>query len=116
MLTAFTGAGIVAVLIFWAAIPVSTPHPHESYRKPADKAAAVLRPADALQKTERVIAQAESTLATLEKRAGDKDKAGKDKTSKDAAAEPTGAKRDATPPQAQPASAASTHHSADHAH
>jgi hypothetical protein len=116
MLTAFTAAGAVAVLVFWAAIPVSTPHPHESYKKPADKAAPLLRPADALQKTERVIAQAESALATLEKVAGDKDKAGKDKTSKDGAAEPTGLKRDATPPQAQPASAASTHNSADHAH
>ncbi|WP_455389725.1 hypothetical protein, partial [Petrachloros mirabilis] len=29
MLTALTGTGVVLSLLFWAALPVSTPHPHE---------------------------------------------------------------------------------------
>jgi hypothetical protein len=31
LLTAFTGAGVVLVFVFWALLPSTTPHPHEEY-------------------------------------------------------------------------------------
>ncbi len=87
MLTVFTATGVALVLLLWAFMPVTTPHPHESYAKDEKKAAPALKPTEALQKTERVLTQAEAAVQALEAKA----KKGKGKTAapdKKAAAKP----------------------------
>lgn len=69
MLTVFTAVGVCMVLLLWAFMPVTTPHPHESYKTDEKKAAPVLKPAEALQKAERVLTQAESSVQALEEKA-----------------------------------------------
>jgi len=69
MLTVFTATGVVLVLLLWAFMPVTTPHPHESYRQDEKKAAPVLKPVEALQKAERVLTQAETSVQALEEKA-----------------------------------------------
>ena len=50
-------------------MPVTTPHPHELYQKPQEKVVPPLKPAEALQRTEKLIAQAESAVKALEAKA-----------------------------------------------
>ena len=69
MLTVFTATGVALVLLLWAFMPVTTPHPHESYKQDEKKAAPVLKPTDALQKAERVLTQAEMSVQALETKA-----------------------------------------------
>jgi hypothetical protein len=69
MLTVFTATGITMVLLLWAFMPVTTPHPHESYKQDEKKAAPVLKPTEAIQKAERVLTQAESSVQALEEKA-----------------------------------------------
>jgi hypothetical protein len=69
MLTAVTAVGVCMVLLFWAAMPVTTPHPHESYKQNEKAAAPVLKPAEALEKAERELSQAEASLQALEEKA-----------------------------------------------
>ncbi|MCS6317412.1 MAG: hypothetical protein H8K05_06490, partial [Nitrospira sp.] len=83
MLTAFTAAGAVLSVLFWAVLPVSTPHPHECC-KPATEA--VAPPFDAqksLSKGEKAFKEAELKIAAIEKISAeeekDKQKGGKDK-------------------------------------
>lgn len=80
LLAAFTASGVLLVLLFWAVMPVMTPHPHEDYKEKA-KAAKVqpIRPAETLQKTEKLIAQAEAAVEALEKAPTEKDPKEKDK-------------------------------------
>jgi len=78
MLTVFTATGIVVILGLWAAMPVTTPHPHQDYKKPETKSTTVLRPAETLHKTEKLIAQAEAAVETLESKAAKDGKKGKD--------------------------------------
>ena len=68
VLTAITSAGVFIVLLLWAFMPVTTPHPHESERKEVVKTP-IFKPTDALQKTEKAIAKAESALQSLEEKA-----------------------------------------------
>ncbi|MGH7205224.1 MAG: hypothetical protein ACREI2_03320 [Nitrospiraceae bacterium] len=68
LLTIFTATGVVFVLLFWAVMPVTTPHPHELYMKEPAKVE-VFKPAAALQRTEKLIAQAESAVKALEAKA-----------------------------------------------
>jgi hypothetical protein len=79
-LTAITAVGVVLVLLLWAFMPVTTPHPHESEKKDVAKAP-IFKPTDALQKTEKVIAKAEATVQSLEEKAvtEHKDEKGKGK-------------------------------------
>jgi hypothetical protein len=69
MLTVFAATGVALVLLLWALMPVTTPHPHESYTQDEKKAAPALKPTEALQKAERVLTQAESSLQALEAKA-----------------------------------------------
>lgn len=69
LLTVFAATGVTLVILFWAFMPVTTPHPHELYQKPEEKVAPPLKPAEALQKTEKLIAQAESAVQALEAKA-----------------------------------------------
>jgi len=69
VLTVLAASGVTLVVLFWAFMPVSTPHPHELYEKPQEKVGPPLKPAEALQKTEKLIAQAESAVQALEAKA-----------------------------------------------
>ena len=84
MLAGFTGAGAILGILFWAFLPVSTPHPHECC-KPADTAVqGPLDPQKVLVNTEKAFQESEVTIATLEKKQAEEDKekgkGGKDKS------------------------------------
>ncbi|MDA0738539.1 MAG: hypothetical protein O2999_07765 [Nitrospirae bacterium] len=68
LLTAFMGAGVVVVFLFWNLIPVSTHHPHEEYQfidiKKVEKK---IVPKEAIKTAENVLARAEATIKELEK-------------------------------------------------
>ena len=67
VLTAFTGTGVVLVLLFWGLIPVSTPHPHEEYEFiHVQKAEEKIVPTDVMKRAEQTMARAEATLKELE--------------------------------------------------
>jgi hypothetical protein len=99
MLTSLTAVGVALSVLFWAALPVSTPHPHECCKKPEVKAHAPYKPLDALNKDERLIAQLAAQVEAIEKQkaeeeaAKDKGKSGKAKAvSKEADKGPAAAK------------------------
>jgi hypothetical protein len=79
MLTAFTGTGIVLSLLFWSALPVTTPHPHDCCKKPEVKAKPPYKPLDALTKDEKLIAQLTTQLDALEKKKAEEEGQGKNK-------------------------------------
>lgn len=83
LLIAFTATGVVLVFLFWAVMPVTTPHPHELYQKEPPKIE-FFKPAEALQRTEKLMAQAESAVKALEAKAkqGAKGKAPQSKGAK----------------------------------
>lgn len=102
LLTVFMASGVVLVALFWAFMPVTTPHPHELYEKAPVKVAPPVKPAEALQKTEKLIAQAEVTVQALEEKAQEEAKAkGKSKSKSKA----KGAGKEAAGPKVQPADA-----------
>lgn len=76
-LTAFTGVGVVLVVLFWVLLPVSTPHPHEDYEFiDVKKVERKIVPKDVIKSAEKVLARAEATIKELEKKnpGGDKTK------------------------------------------
>ena len=67
-LTAFTGVGVLLVVLFWGLIPVSTPHPHEDYEFiNVEKVERKIVPKDVIKSAEKVLARAEATIKELEK-------------------------------------------------
>ena len=88
MLTALTLGGVVLSFMFWAALPVTTPHPHECCRKPEAKAELPFRPIEALNKDEKIIAQLELQVDALENQKAEAEK-DKGKKKKAAASEAT---------------------------
>lgn len=87
LLTAFTGAGVVLVFLFWGLIPVSTPHPHEEYEFiDVKKVEKPVKPKEVIKKTEQILASAELTIVELEKAKGGKGKDGSPKKNKAKAA------------------------------
>jgi hypothetical protein len=79
VLTVVTVTGVILVLLFWSFMPVTTPHPHEDYKKEPAKVESHLSPVEALQKTEKIIAQAEAAVQALEKDKGKAKGKAKDK-------------------------------------
>ncbi len=80
MLGAFTAAGVVLGVLFWAFLPATTPHPHECCKPQEVKAESHLDPQKALGKAEKTFKDSEVRIASLEKQAEEnKDKGGKDK-------------------------------------
>ena len=82
LLTAFTGAGVVLVFVFWALLPSTTPHPHEEYEfiskgKKEEK----VEPKKVLKEAEKVLAKAELVVKKLEE---EKDGESKDSNGKKA--------------------------------
>jgi len=79
MLTAFAGTGIVLSLLFWSALPATTPRPHDCCKKPEVKAQSAYKPIDALNKDEKVIAQLTAQLEALEKKKAEEEVGAKNK-------------------------------------
>ncbi len=68
LLTAFTGVGVVLIMLFWGLLPVSTPHPHEEYEfVHVKKVEKKIVPKKVIQSAEQTLARAEATLQELEK-------------------------------------------------
>jgi len=101
MLTVFTATGVLLVFGLWAFMPVTTPHPHESYQQSKGKQVPDLRPVDALKKTEKLLAQAETRVEALEAKAQEETKE-KEKEKGKGKSKGTA---DPTKPKAEPAKA-----------
>jgi hypothetical protein len=88
MLTSLIIGGVVLSMLFWASLPVTTPHPHECCKKPDVKVQPPYKPLDALNKDEKMIAQLSAQVEALEKQKAEEDaqkSKGKGKAGKDAA-------------------------------
>jgi hypothetical protein len=87
LLTAFTGAGVVLVFVFWALLPSTTPHPHEEYEfiSSGPKEGKV-EPKKVLKEAEKVLAKAELVVKKLEEEKGGESKDSKDQKTKEPAA------------------------------
>lgn len=99
LLTAFTGTGVVLIMVFWGLIPVSTPHPHEEYEfVEVQKVEKKIVPKKVIKSAEQILARAEATLKELEKEnpvaetaKGENVSAGKEKAAPAAAKKPAAA-------------------------
>jgi len=84
LLTAFTGAGVVLVFVFWALLPATTPHPHEEYefisKGPKEEK---VEPEKVLKEAEKVLAKAELVVKKLEEEKSDKSNGDKESTAKE---------------------------------
>jgi hypothetical protein len=74
VLTSVTLGGVVLAVLFWAALPVTTPHPHECCKKPDVKAEPHFKPLETLNKDEKMIAQLEVQIDALEKQKAEAEK------------------------------------------
>jgi flagellar biosynthesis/type III secretory pathway protein FliH len=72
----------VLSMLFWATLPVTTPHPHECCKKPDVKAEPPFKPLETLNKDEKIIAQLEGQVEALEKKAEAEKEQGKGKGKK----------------------------------
>ncbi|MBM4123847.1 MAG: hypothetical protein FJ246_02650 [Nitrospira sp.] len=104
MLTVFTAVGVLLVVALWSFMPVTTPHPHEQYKKDAVKVEPPFKPVEALQKTEKLMAQAEVALQALEEQKAQEEAKAKGK-GKNTGKE-NGASKGAAGAQVQPAGGA----------
>lgn len=66
LLTAFTISGVLLVFLLWGFMPATTPHPHEQYKKEEVKAPPPIKPVEVLQKSEKLLTQAEGAVQALE--------------------------------------------------
>ncbi len=87
LLTAFTGAGIVLVFVFWALLPSTTPHPHEEYtfisKGPKEEK---VEPKKVLKEAQKVLAKAELVVKKLEEEKNSKSKGSKEPKAKEKSA------------------------------
>lgn len=83
MLTAVTLVGVVLSMLFWSALPVSTPHPHECCKKPEVKAQAPYKPVDSLNKNEKAIGILAAQVESLEKLKAEEEAAAEKEKEKD---------------------------------
>jgi hypothetical protein len=87
LLTAFTGAGVVLVFVFWALLPSTTPHPHEEYefisKGPKEEK---VEPKKVLKEAEKVLAKAELVVKKLEEEKSGESKESKEPKAKEKAA------------------------------
>lgn len=79
LLTAFTGAGVVIILIFWVLLPPTTPHVHDEYVYSFEKKEeVVIEPKKILKEAEQVLSNAELVVTKLQE-----EKSKDSKTTKD---------------------------------
>ena len=80
LLTAFTGAGVVLVFLFWGLLPATTPHPHDEYEYTnVIKVEPPVKPLKVLKKAENVLARAGVVIKDLEMKKDEKPAKGKAK-------------------------------------
>ncbi len=90
LLTAFTGAGVVLVFVFWALLPSTTPHPHEEYEFISSGQKEVkVEPKKVLKEAEKVLAKAELVVKKLEEEKSGESKDSNDKKAKEPVAKET---------------------------
>jgi hypothetical protein len=71
LLTAFTGAGVVLVFLFWAIMPATTPHPHEEYEYTYEiDEPVIVEPKKVLKEAEQVLGKAELVVQKLQEEEG----------------------------------------------
>ncbi len=58
--------GVILSVVFWALLPVTTPHPHECCKKPEVAVAPVFKPAESLSKTTQRLAQLVAQVEAME--------------------------------------------------
>lgn len=92
MLTALTAAGVTLSLLFWMALPVSTPHPHECCKKPEVKTQPPFKPVEALNRGERMLAQLAAQVEAIEKQKAEEEAAKEKEKGKAGKAKPSPAK------------------------
>lgn len=71
LLTSLTGVGVVCALMFWAILPVTTPHPHECCKKPEAAVNAVFKPIQSLDSTAQRLASLTAQVDALERQKSD---------------------------------------------
>ncbi len=101
MLTAFAGTGIVLSILFWSALPATTPRPHDCCKKPEVKTQPPYKAIDALNKDEKVIVQLTAQLEALEKKKAEEETQGKSKRKGNAGKEPAKAPSASAPIQSE---------------
>ena len=119
LLTAFTGSGVVLIVLFWVLLPVSTPHPHEEYEfVDVKKVEETIVPKKVIQSAEQTLARAEATLKELEKDnpAGETPKAEKQTAAQEKAAPQKAAPQEKPVASGAPGSSGQEHDPADHKH
>jgi hypothetical protein len=97
MLGGFTAGGVVLAVLFWAFLPVSTPHPHECCKPPDIKAEGPLDPQKVLGKAEKVFKDSEVRIVSLEQRSEDDTEKDKGKSGKDKGGAKESGTKDAKP-------------------
>jgi hypothetical protein len=65
-MTTVVGTGVVLCILFWAFMPITTPHPHECCLKPEVKAPAPFKPMETLARSEQQINQLLAQVEALE--------------------------------------------------
>ncbi len=114
LLTAFTGSGVVLIVLFWVLLPVSTPHPHEEYEfVDVQKVEETIVPKKVIQSAEQTLARAEATLKELEK---DNPAGETPKAEKQTAAQEKAAPQEKPVASGTPGSSGQEHDPADHKH
>ncbi len=86
LLTAFTGAGVILVFVFWVLLPSTTPHPHEDYEFISTGIEEEqVDPKKVLKEAAKVLAKAELVVKKLEEEKNGESKDSKDQSAKEQA-------------------------------
>jgi hypothetical protein len=71
MMATLAGIGVVLSLVFWAALPVTTPHPHECCKKPEVQAEPPFKPIESLNSSTKRIASLAAQVEAVEQQKTD---------------------------------------------
>ncbi len=66
LLTSLVGVGVALSLVFWAILPVTTPHPHDCCKKPEAQVQPAFKPLESLNKDEQRIASLAAQVEAME--------------------------------------------------
>ncbi|MGE0468838.1 MAG: hypothetical protein AB7L09_08730 [Nitrospira sp.] len=66
LLTSLVGVGVVFSLMFWAILPVTTPHPHECCKKPDVQVEPVFKPVESLSSSAQRVATLAAKIEAME--------------------------------------------------
>lgn len=88
LLGSLAGVGVLLSLVFWAILPVTTPHPHDCCKKPEVAVEPVFRPVESLNKTTGRLAQLAAQVEAMEQQQADAKDKGKEKAGGGAVSNP----------------------------